>query len=256
MKKNYFERLKNSIFDFIFPRRCVICDEVLDFGSNIENKYICSDCKSRYKYVFEFIKEPTCKKCGAMISDYDEAYCIRCKNKMYESFEYGFGLLRYNEYVKESLHKVKYSGRKEYLEFYGKCIARAFYNRIKKINPDCFVPVPIHKKRLLKRNYNQAAILSHVISNELKNYNINIPVNENIIFRKKNTVALNKLSEEDRKNQLSDAFYVNNKEGIESVIIIDDILTTGGTIDEMGKILKKNGVKKVYFIVISIVDSV
>ena len=198
---------------------------------------------------------PTCKKCGAMISDYDEAYCIRCKNKMYDSFEYGFSLLRYNEYVKESLHKVKYSGRKEYLEFYGKCIAKVFYSRIRDINPDCFIPVPIHKKRLVKRSYNQAATISYVISDELKKYNIDIPVNENIIFRKKNTVALNKLSEEERKEQLSDAFFVNNNEGIKKVIIVDDIFTTGGTIDEMAKVLKKSGVKEVYFLTIAMVDN-
>lgn len=251
MKKNYFERLKNSIFDFIFPRRCVVCDTILSFGNDVENKYICNKCKEK----IEFVKEPTCKKCGAMISDYDEAYCIRCKNKMYDSFEYGFSLLRYNEYVKESLHKVKYSGRKEYLEFYGKCIAKVFYSKIRDINPDCFIPVPIHKKRLIKRSYNQAATISYVISDELKKYNIDIPVNENIIFRKKNTVALNKLSEEERKEQLSDAFFVNNNEVIKKVIIVDDIFTTGGTIDEMAKVLKKSGVKEVYFLTIAIVDN-
>ena len=59
-----FENIKK----FIFPSRCVLCDKILPFGSKLENMFLCEECKGD----FEFIKEPTCKKCGAMINDKDE----------------------------------------------------------------------------------------------------------------------------------------------------------------------------------------
>lgn len=241
------EKIKN----FIFPRRCVLCDKILPYGSKLENMHLCEDCKEN----FEFIKEPTCKKCGAMISDSEESYCIRCNTKMPKYFDSGFGLLRYNDAVKESIHKIKYVGRKEYIDFYGKCIARTFRDRIREINPDYMIPVPIHKKRLLERNYNQSTILARAISKELLNYGVDILVNEDLISRIKNTRVLNKLDDSDRGLELIDAFSTYDLYGIEKVLIVDDIYTTGTTIDTMAKILKKAGVKEVYFVVIAVVDN-
>lgn len=241
------EKIKN----FIFPCRCVLCDKVLPFGSKLENIHLCDDCKES----FEFIKEPNCKKCGAMINDSDELYCIRCNTKMPEYYDYGFGLLRYNDAVKESIHKIKYVGRKEYIDFYGKCIARTFKDLIRDINPDYMVPVPIHQKRMLERNYNQSTVLANAISKELIKYGIDVLVNEDLIFRVKNTRVLNKLDDSDRGSELSNAFETVDLSGIEKILIVDDIYTTGTTIDTMAKVLKDAGVKEVYFVVIAVVDN-
>ena len=241
----------NSVKKFIFPNRCIICDELLPFGFDLENEFICDHCKKK----LEFIKEPTCKKCGAMINLSNEMYCARCENMMWDNFEYGFGLLRYNDFVKESIHRIKYSGRKEYIDFYGKCIAKVFKMKFKEINPDYLVPVPIHSKRLKERNYNQSMILAESISKELIKYNIHIDVNNDLVFRTKNTKVLNKLDSTDRANELNDAFVANNLTGIDKVILVDDIYTTGSTINKISEVLKSSGVKKVYFVAIAIVDN-
>ena len=241
----------DNIKKFIFPSRCVLCDKILPFGNKLENLFLCDDCKNN----FEFIKEPTCKKCGAMINDKEKLYCVRCEHKLHNNFEFGFGLLRYNDFTKESLHRIKYSGRKEYIDFYGKCIARTYKDKINDINPDYLVPVPIHHRRLIQRNYNQAAILANSISNELKKNGIYIEVNENLIYRVKNTKVLNKLDNTDRGSELKEAFKCPDLSDINSVLIVDDIYTTGSTIDSMAKILKNAGVKKVYFVAIAIVDN-
>ena len=243
------------IFDiikkFIFPSRCIVCDELLPFGFNLENEFLCDNCRSK----LEFIKEPTCKKCGAMINNKDDMYCARCEDKMHDSFEYGFGLLRYNDFVKESMHRIKYLGRKEYIDFYGKCIAKVYKKKFKEINPDYLIPVPIHDARLRERNYNQAEILANSISKELLRFNIDIPVKNDLIFRTKNTRVLNKLDNEDRGNELKDAFLVNNIGYLDKVMIVDDIYTTGSTINKIAETLKKAGVNKVYFVCITIVDN-
>ena len=248
---NYLFMIFDTIKKFIFPSRCVICDAVLPFGDKLENEHLCDKCKTK----LEFIKEPTCKKCGAMISNSEDEYCMRCKEKFYKSFEYGFGLLRYNDSIKQSLHKIKYGGRKEYLYFYGKLIARAFYNKFLEINPDCFIPVPIHKSRLKERNFNQSIVLANVISNELSKKGLIIPVNTNIVFREKNTKVLNILDNDERKLELKNAFFINDINGIDKAIIIDDIYTTGSTINEISKCLKNAGINSIYFAVISVLDN-
>ena len=241
----------NDILKFVFPSRCVVCDEVLPYGSKLSNEYLCDECRKK----LEYIKRPTCKKCGAMISDEEDEYCVRCKKDMRENFISGFGLLRYNDFVKESLHKIKYERRKEYLYFYGKMIAKVYKERFRKINPDCLIPVPIHKSRLRERNFNQALVLADTISKELNKYGIDIPVNENLIFRTKNTKVLNKLDNVDRITELEDAFYVNESPDIEKVIIVDDIYTTGTTIDAISKNLKTAGIRDIYFVTIAVVDN-
>ena len=249
--QNYICMIFDYIKKFIFPNRCVMCDELLTFGFNLENEYLCEKCKKK----LEFIKEPTCKKCGAMINDTHEMYCARCEDKMWESFEYGFGLLRYNDFVKESIHRIKYEGRKEYIDFYGKCIAKIYNKIFKDINPDYLVPVPIHSNRLKERNYNQSLILAKSISKELAKYNIHIDVNNNLVFRTKDTRVLNKLDSLDRSLELKNAFVASDLTGVDKIVIVDDIYTTGSTINKISEVLKQAGVKKVYFVVISIVDN-
>ena len=249
------KEILHYVMNFIFPRHCVICDKVLVFGKGLSSDFLCKDCKNK----LEFIEEPSCKKCGAKIYEKDEGLCDNCKNKIANNssyYEYGFGLLRYNDYVKESIHKIKYNSKKEYIEFYAKMLAKAFKDIIKKINPDCFVPVPIHKSRERERGYNQSLILAEILSNELQKYNIDIPVNIDLIKRTKQTFALNRLSVDDREKELYDAFSVNNKDNIKRIILIDDIYTTGSTIESMSKVLKENNVEEIYFMCIVVVDNV
>lgn len=228
-----------------------MCDELLPFGFNLENEFLCENCRNK----LEFIKEPTCKKCGAMINSSTDIYCARCEDTLWDGFEYGFWILRYNNFVKESIHRIKYAGRREYIDFYGRCIGKIFKNKFKEINPDYLIPVPIHNNRLKERNYNQAKVLADSISNELAKYDIHIEVNNDLVYRKKNTKVLNKLDGADRAGELKDAFVASDASGIEKVVLIDDIYTTGSTINKISEVLKEAGVKKVYFAVIAIVDN-
>ena len=248
------KKILNYIINFIFPRRCVICDKVLPFGEGISSLFLCFDCMNS----IDFIDEPYCKKCGSKIKNTNKTFCDRCemqyeKNK--SNYNYGFGLCRYTNKIKNSLHKIKYSGRKEYLEFYGKSIANMFYKKIKNLNIDVFIPVPIHKKRLIIRNYNQAYILATYISEHLKKYNIDIPVDNEFLTREKYTTNLNKLDQSGRKNELTNAFFVKKNNKYKNICIIDDIYTTGSTIENMSGVLKKIGVSNIYFLVIAVVDN-
>lgn len=236
--------------DFIFPKRCIICDEVLPFGENYESQHICLSCIKK----IDFISKPYCKKCGAKIYGDDEMLCMRCKEKGKSYFDFGFGLCRYNDFIKESLHKIKYKSRREYIEFYAKCITKVYKDELKKLNIEAFLPVPIHKKRLVKRNYNQAEVLAKSLTKNLGYYDIEIPTDTNVVFRNKNTKVLNKLDNLSREKEIKGAFFVNEN-NYKNVCIIDDIYTTGTTIEEMSKVLKESGVEHIYFICIAVVDN-
>ena len=248
------QEILHYVTNFIFPKHCVICDELLPFGVGINSDFLCEKCKDK----LEFIEEPTCKKCGAKIYEKDEGLCDICNEKIKANnsyFEYGFGLLRYNNFVKESIHRIKYNSKKEYIEFYAKMLARVFHENIKQINPDCFVPVPIHKDRERERGYNQSLVLADILSKELRKYDIDVPVNVHLITREKKTMALNKLSTNERQIELNNAFFVDNSDGKKRVMIVDDIYTTGTTIETMSKILKENGVRESFFVCIAVVDN-
>lgn len=110
------------------------------------------------------------------------------------------------------------------------------------------MPIPIHYKRRVKRGYNQAEILA----SRLGEY-INIPINSKCLVRQSNTKPQKDLSVSERKQNLENAFkIVDNVVKYRKVILIDDIYTTGSTIDECAKVLLSAGVDKVYYISLSI----
>jgi ComF family protein len=149
--------------------------------------------------------------------------------------------------IADAIFRFKYKGRQEYAEFFGAEISRNLGREILRLKPDCLIPVPIHKKRLRIRGYNQAAVLAKVISRRL-----NIPLEDKLIARVRATTPLKKLNREERQNILKKAFkIIRNDVKLDTVIIIDDIFTTGSTIDAMAKELRDIGVGRIYFVALS-----
>jgi ComF family protein len=115
------------------------------------------------------------------------------------------------------------------------------------IQPDALVPVPLHKKRKMSRGYNQSQLLAKAVSR----YS-GIPVASGLISRVKNTVPMKRLSPIQRQNNLKKAFHMRENEvKLRTVIVIDDIYTTGSTIDAVSQCLLEHGVRKVYFLALS-----
>ena len=111
------------------------------------------------------------------------------------------------------------------------------------------IPIPIHSNRRKKRGYNQCEELAKVISKKL-----NIPMNASVLIRKKETKPQSGLSFTQRKNNMKDAFELKNTFDIyhKNMLLIDDIYTTGATINSCSKLLKKKNANEVYFLTLSI----
>ena len=234
--KTLMIKIYRALLQLIFPLRCPVCDDIVTpYGEKI-----CPDCRKKLKYV----TSPWCMKCGKKLGK-DEEICTDCR-KIRHKFTRGRALYEYNS-AAAMIYRFKYAGRREYADFFGLEIAKYLGDFIKDVKPDALIPVPIHKKRLKKRGFNQAALLARAVGRYT-----GIPVDEKLVVRIKNTVPLKLLNPNERQNNLKKAFnIVKNDVKLNTILIIDDIYTSGSTVDEMSSVLHKAGVENVYFITLS-----
>lgn len=226
----------NVIKQLLFPRRCPICDRiVIPFGEKI-----CPKCAMRCK----FLTPPYCMKCGKKLSDEAEL-CGDCRKKSH-IFSRGRALYEY-ESVAFSIYRMKYGGRQEYAEYFGEELAYYLESFIRDVNPDALIPVPLHRKRERRRGYNQAALLARAMGQRLR-----VPVLDNYLVRVKNTTPLKWLNPKERENNLKKAFnIVQNDVKLKRVVLVDDIYTTGSTMDEAAGTLAAHGVEEIYFVALA-----
>lgn len=224
--------LDNEMLDLVYPLRCPICDRVADKKNNI-----CPECQRK----IQWIQEPVCKKCGKPLSDRRREFCPDCEGKKH-FFEQGKALWVYEEAVTKSMYRFKYQNKREYGRVYAQEMAKRYGAWIKKRNIQAIVPVPLHKKKKQKRGYNQAEILAEELGRIL-----DIPVYANLLIRVKNTKPQKALNLSERKNNLKKAFKTTKSSvQLQYILIVDDIYTTGSTLDAAAFALLEAGALGVY----------
>ena len=226
--------LKGFVADLFFPGRCAVCDEVLSSPKD----GICSECRK----LLQYIEEPRCMKCGKGLMSSEQEYCFDC-GKEERSYICGFPLLNYVSPVRESLARMKYDGRQEYAEFYGRELALYFKERFGRLGIDALVPVPVSSKRRRERGYNQAELIADVLSRY-----VGIPVDKTLLTRSVDTDPQKKLLRQERARNLMKALKTGRSDNIpESILLVDDIYTTGATIEACSRTAMQGGVKRVYY---------
>lgn len=224
----------NLIMELLFPRRCPVCDRpVRKFRA-----YICPKCKDELKYV----SENSCLKCGKQLSDENAVYCRDCR-VLSHSYDKGYTVFDYKS-IRRTIYRFKYRGRQEYADFLGQETARKLKRELKALSPDALIPIPLHPAKEKTRGYNQAVLLAQALGRET-----GIPVLPDFLIRVKNTVPQKELSLRDRQNNLKKAFNIaQNDVKLSTIVIIDDIYTTGATVDAAALVCRQHGIKKIYFI--------
>lgn len=232
-----------NILHILFPARCPFCDKVLFSSLFFEAEQVCPSCRK----LPEYVEEPICKKCGKQIEDERREYCSDCSRRV-RHFDQGKALWLYQDEVKYSMYRFKYQNRREYARYYGSEIVRVYGEWIRKCKIEGIVPIPLYKSRKRQRGYNQAELLAREISEKMK-----IPMYPDFLIRCKNTSAQKILNEQERKNNLKRAFKTGkNKVQLRHILLVDDIYTTGSTMNEAALELKKAGAEYVYYISICI----
>lgn len=237
--RKILEKKGKEIVNLIYPHRCPICHEILKNQSSL----ICPECMEETRP----IQEPYCKRCGRPVRE-EQEYCRDCERKK-RNFSEGRGIYLYTESMKKSVLLYKYGGRKEYSRFF--ISAMGFYGRkeIRKWRPDLIVPVPLHKTRLRKRGFNQAELLAQGIGKICQ-----VPV-ENVLRKRIQTKSQKKLGEKERRQNLRKAFLAEREVRGLRVLLIDDVFTTGSTIDAAAFCLKEAGASEVFFLTLCIASA-
>lgn len=233
-----------AMLDLILPPKCLNCAARIDRAHNI-----CPDC---WKDI-QFITDPYCCICGypfavEMVADYTAvgaSHCGACL-KTERSFDKAVSALRYDDYSSKMIIGFKHNDRLEYAQYFAKLLKQAGAGMIHDVH--VIIPVPLHKNRLSKRRYNQSAVLSNILAGDM-----GIEHEPDILQRVKDT-APQKGNLNKRKKNIRGAFKIdkNKKARIKdkNILLIDDVYTTGSTVEGCSKKLKKAGAAKVYILTI------
>ena len=146
--------------------------------------------------------------------------------------------------------RFKYAQRQEYAGFYAQAIRIYGGDAIQRMRPEVLVPVPIHKKKLQTRGYNQAEVLARQLTDQT-----GIPMEADLVLRKKNTLPQKELDHEERRRNLREAFalkHPDKKLPYKRILLVDDIYTTGSTVDALAALLKQAGAEEICFVAVAI----
>jgi ComF family protein len=223
----------NFIYNFCLPSRCITCDQFI-----MHQGGFCSDCWVK----FQFVVKPYCKICGYKISVMDlcDILCGKCISKP-PSYDKVISLFSFNEQAKRSIHLFKYYDNTVLAKIFATLICKRYFEEISEA--DFIVPSPMYKLKRIIRYYNQAELLAKHISN------ISGKIVENILVKSKWTKSQTYLSQKQREINIKDSIILNKKyeKSIEgkTILLIDDVITTGATARNCSLVLKKYGAKKV-----------
>lgn len=218
------------LLDLIFPRRCVGCGK--------DRVWLCADCQGK----IVVIKTPACPECQR-ITKHGE-YCPthrkgKAASGVLVAAHYGEGP------VKEAVHALKYDGIKELVEPLGSILAQAVFDRLPR-GDLVVIPVPLHRRRLGARGFNQSGLLAKSAGMRLR-----LPLLTGL-FRVKNTTPQVDLSGDARRKNLVGAFVWEGSDlSGKTVLLVDDVTTTGTTLNEAAKPLKAAGARSVWGLVLA-----
>lgn len=236
-------RFLTGVLHVLYPKRCPICDKIVSTSFLSQEYPICISCRNKVEY----IKEPACKKCGKPITNERSEFCGDCICHTH-FFEQGKALWVHKGIVKKSIYRLKYGNRREYAKTYAQEIVKQYGPWIKQKKVQAIIPIPLHKKRKRQRGYNQAELIAVEIGKQM-----DIPVYNKILQRSLYTQPQKNLDDKERKNNLKKAFKITeNDVKLRHVLLVDDIYTTGSTMDGAAKALRTTGVEAIYCVSVSI----
>ena len=239
--KNFFKSMLSGIDKVFFPRniKCLVCGRDLPKKQEIE---FCEKCNSK----LERIESNFCARCGTKLIG-EEKFCLNCQNNQLD-FDVARCVFVFSGKVKDLIHNFKYNNR----PYMSSSLANCMYELFTKLNwpVDFVIPVPSSKETLKARGYNQAELLASDFCSKS-----GLELREDILKKTKHTKQQASLNFNERKQNLDGSFDVDlsfrsTLRG-KTILLIDDVITTGSTASECAKILKKRGAERVLVLAVA-----
>ena len=218
--------LKDSALSAFFPRRCPLCGAVL-----MPNQRICAVCSDNVVY----ISPPVCRHCGRPL------YSCTCYREEF-SFERCVSPFVYTKSIRRGIHRLKFNRGVSSASFFASFTAATVRREYKNYAIDIIASVPMHSSDMHRRGYNQAALLANHIGELMQ-----LPVSNNILAKPKKNNLQHSLPRSDRRENVRGVFRVARPDKVRgrTVLLCDDIITTGATLDECAAMLLEAGAARV-----------
>ncbi len=223
-----------GLLSLFFSEKCPICKSFLK-GPGSEPGEICPACRGDIAW----IQPPWCPRCGRPYSPGNSSHLCAACAKGENIFDWGRSLALYQGMWAQALHRFKYRGEVGLADPLGRMAAGVDFGGQ---NFEAVIPVPLHVSRLRERGFNQALLIGEGLGKKHK-----VKVLRRAIQRVRNTPPQVSLGPSDRKRNVRKAFAVVQPEKIrgKNLLLVDDVFTTGSTVNECARILKKAGAEKV-----------
>jgi len=225
-----------SLFQFFLPSQCYCCGRFLQEGQ----QGLCPDCLSAICW----IAPPFCTRCGIpFVSQEARSHLCGICSEEHRYFTIGRALGHYEGPLREAIHRWKYEGKTYLTPLFGEWMTKAFLTYWEVNFFDLLIPVPLHPQRLRERGFNQALLLVKELSRRT-----GIPYQKRVLEKRKSTVPQINLSGVEREKGVKGAFRLSEEEAAVSrkvVLLVDDVYTTGATVNECAKVLLAGGAERV-----------
>ena len=228
-----------KLLDFVFPQDCISCD-----GKISEREcFLCASCKAD----IGFIRQPHCFQCGVPADlsyayPHEEFVCGDCRKSPFQ-FDQARSLGFYDTVLRTTIHHFKYRRQMGVLTEMDLLLEKYFTE-----NPDfcqgfTVSPIPLHFSKMKERGFDQAFLIARQVARILK-----LPLEGGLLRRVNATRPQASMARAERALNIKGAFEVNRPELVagKNILLVDDVFTTGATVNEAAKILKKEGAGKVY----------
>jgi ComF family protein len=228
-------KFPSTLFQFFLPPQCPCCEKFLEEGQ----QGFCSNCLSEIRW----IEPPFCSICGIpfISKEVENHPCGACVTHR-KYFTMARALGAYEGSLQEAIHRWKYEGKTYLTPFFAEWMEEGLNRHWGPHSLDLLIPAPLHPQRLKERGFNQALLLVKELSRRT-----GIPYRKTILQKKKPTIPQVNLSGTEREKGLRGAFQVIGKEELlgKSVLLVDDVYTTGATVNECSKVLLRGGAERV-----------
>lgn len=242
-----WEYLKEGFLNLIYPLNCESCGSLIKESKGYS---ICDECLKSIR----LITPPFCYHCGKPFSpevNFEEkAICNECSNKK-QYYNFARSIAYYEGVLRKCIHLFKYQGQVKIAKPLADLIINYFLenNLIPLEEIDLIIPVPLFKDELTKRGFNQSGLLAKLIASHYS-----IPFSEELLIKKRANLSQVGLTKTERKDNVKNVYAINadiEKDNIFSVLLIDDIFTTGASIEACCKELNKTRIKKLYVLTLA-----
>lgn len=211
------------MFDLLTPSACLLCEHQTNLSGAL-----CPDCLNSLVRI-----KNACARCGNCLAD--TTLCGNCIRTP-PFFDSTVSVYAYRYPVTDLIQALKYKQKLIVARELGLRLAQKIKHK-NRLLPDCIIPIPLHRRRFLGRGFNQAHEISRVLASQLQ-----LPIDNDLIRRARPTRPQFELSAEQRHKNVTGAFELLRSPDYKTVAIVDDIVTTGATVNEVAKLLKRAGV--------------